>query len=105
MALKNARGDVSAASTETIYTVPAGQTAQILYCCVTNVGDAATTFTLQWTDDSDSDEVTRWLNKRQLAQNGSLELAGLILEAGDSLQLVKDVAASELEISVAIDVN
>ena len=88
----------------TAYTCPALTTAKILHCQVANVdGVNSADATVYWTDDSNSDAVTRLgLTVVVPAQTSISMLTGtLILEAGDTLVGIAS-ADSDLELSGSV---
>ena len=88
----------------TAYTCPAATTAIVLHCQVANVdGTNAADATVRWTDDSNSDKVTRLANTIPVPADTSLSvLTGvLVLEAGDTIVGVAS-ADSDLELSGSV---
>lgn len=86
-----------------IYTVPTGKVAHILGIAVANIdGTNDVDVTVQWTDASNSDTVTRLaFNLTVAAQDGrSCLVAPLALAAGDKIQALAS-AASDAEITIS----
>jgi hypothetical protein len=100
---KNFRG-VMVTGGVTAYTCPAATTAIVLHCQVANIdGVNSADATVHWTDDSNSDAVTRLgLTVVVPAQTSVSMLTGkLVLEAGDTLVGIAS-ADSKLELSGSI---
>ena len=88
----------------TAYTCPSATTAIVLHCQVANVdGVNSADATVHWTDDSNSDAVTRLgLTVVVPAQTSVAMLTGkLVLEAGDTLVGIAS-ADSDLELSGSV---
>lgn len=86
-----------------IYTVPAGEVAHIEAIIVANVhGIAEADATVQWTDASDSNAVTRLAHAVVVAAQDSRSMlaAPISLNAGDKIQALAS-ADSHLEITVS----
>lgn len=100
---KNARA-VLADTATTVYTCPAGTTAIVIGCQVTNV-DNANNCDLQfwWTDSSNTDAITSLAYDVIVPSRASYEPIGgkLVLEAGDTVKGLGS-AASDLEVSLSI---
>ena len=100
---KNFRGDLTTGGV-TVYTCPAATTAIVLHCQVANVdGTNSADVTVRWTDDSNSDAVTRLANTVAVPADTSLSvLTGkLVLEAGDTIVGVAS-ADGDLELSGSV---
>jgi parvulin-like peptidyl-prolyl isomerase len=101
---KNAELNLTATAAD-VYTCPAATTAIVMGMQVTNVH--ATTdaeVTVQWTDDSNSDKVTKlaadYLLEAKLAFS-PVVVGKLVLEAGDKLQAFADaINLAEMTVSV-----
>jgi hypothetical protein len=88
----------------TAYTCPAGTYAIVIHCQVANVdGTNSADATVRWTDDSNSDAVTRLANTVPVPADTSLSvLTGkLVLEAGDTIVGVAS-ADGDLELSGSV---
>ena len=99
---KNARAVLSTAAAD-VYTCPASTTAIVLLAQVANVTSSSVTATVQWTDASNSNAVTRLIYGVPILSSDSLGcLDGkLVLEAGDKIQGLAGVA-SVIELSVSV---
>lgn len=99
---KNARA-VLADTATTVYTCPAGTTAIVIGCQVTNVDVATVDLQLWWTDSSDTDAITYLGYDISIPTESSYEPIGgkLVLEAGDVVKGLSSVA-SDLEVSLSI---
>lgn len=103
---KNARLVLTTSGAD-IYTVPAGTTAVVIGCQVTNTGTTSYNLSLWWTDASASNAETYLAQAIPVPDAASYEPIGgrLVLEAGDKLRgfgsssSVLDVSVSVLEIS------
>lgn len=103
---KNAKRALTSGASD-IYTVPAGTTAVIIGCQVTNVGVAPYNLTLFWTDASDANAEVYFAQAIPVPDAASYEPIGgrLVLEAGDKIRgfgsssAVLDITVSILEIS------
>ncbi len=102
MALKNARGIVTTVAGTAIYTAPSGKTAQVIYMSICNTGAVDGIATVQWLDSSNSNAITRWTWEVPIEAGETLELSGLVLEAGDTLH-VRGNATATLNVSAALD--
>lgn len=99
---KNARGLLTTTAAD-IYTAPAGG-AKVTMCQVANVdGTNDVDVTVQWTDASASNAVTRLCFTATVAAKDSLSIpaGGLILESGDKIQALAS-AAGDAEITVCV---
>ena len=99
---KNARAVLSTTAAD-VYTCPADTTAIVLLAQVANVTSSNVTATVQWTDASNSNAMTRLMTGPPLPANqGMSALSGkLVLEAGDKIQAYGGtVGAIELSVSV-----
>ena len=98
---KNAKLYLSA-SAQDIYTVPASTTSIIFNTHVTNISASAESFTLTWTDSSDSDTETYIADEFSIPYQAAYEpISKLILETGDKLKGFAG-SASALQITVSI---
>lgn len=98
----NARA-VLGTSVADVYECPANTKAIVLLAQVSNTTAASATATVQWTDSSNSDAVTRLISGVSIPVGASLGcLDGkMVLEPGDKIQALASVAdALELTISV-----
>ena len=86
-----------------VYTVPAGTTAIIIGCQVTNVDTVARNLTFSWSDASDSNTETYLADLIIVPVASSFEPVGgkLILEAGDKLRGFGSTTAT-LEVTVSV---
>jgi outer membrane usher protein FimD/PapC len=98
---KNAKLYLSA-SAQDIYTVPSSTTSIIFSSHVTNISASAQSFTLTWTDSSDSDFETYLADEFSVPFQAAYEPVGkLILESGDKLKGFAG-SASALQITLSI---
>lgn len=102
IAFKNARA-VLGISAADVYVCPAGTTAIVLLAQVSNTTALPATATVQWTDASASDAVTRLIKDVPILAADALGcLDGkLVLEAGDKIQGYGGTA-SAIELSVSV---
>jgi len=86
-----------------VYTVPAGTTAIIIGCQVTNVDTSPRNLTFSWSDASDSNTETYLADLIIVPVASSFEPVGgkLILEAGDKLRGFGSTGSS-LEVTVSV---
>jgi hypothetical protein len=77
-------GGATLGTEATIYTAPAGNTVRIEHIVISN-GSTAGTVTVKFRDSSSSTDY-ELLNGVTIEANGVLELADIILEAGDSIR-------------------
>lgn len=99
---KNARA-VLADTATTVYTCPAGTTAIVIGCQVTNIDATAVDLQFWWTDASDTDAITHLGYNISIPAKAAYEpVSGkLVLEAGDTVKGLGSVA-SDLEATVSI---
>ena len=99
---KNSRA-VLADTATTVYTCPAGTTAVVIGCQVSNVDTSAVDLQLWWTDASNADAVTSLGYDISIPAASAYEPIGgkLVLEAGDVIKGLGSVA-SDLEATVSI---
>ncbi len=100
---KNFRGILTTGGV-TAYTCPAATTAIVLHCQVANVdGVNSADATVHWTDDSNSDAVTRWAKTVPVPADTSLSVVTgkPVLEAGDTIVGVAS-ADGDLELSGSV---
>lgn len=101
---KNANADLITTATD-VYVCPAGKVAIIHGAQIANVtATTETNVTVQWTDASDSDKITRiafdFRLEGKLAFNPLVDTK-LVLEAGDKLQaLAADASVCEMTLAV-----
>jgi len=98
----NARAVLGTSAVD-VYTCPASTKAIVLLAQVSNTTSSIATATVQWTDASNSDAVTRLINNVSIPVGASIGcLDGkLVLEPGDKIQALASVAdALELTMSV-----
>jgi len=99
---KNARA-VLADTATTVYTCPAGTTAIVIGCQVTNVDVASVDLQIWWTDSSDTDAITYLGYDISVPAASAYEPINgkLVLEAGDTVKGIGSVA-SDLEATVSV---
>jgi hypothetical protein len=100
---KNARAALDDTTPTVVYTVPAGTTAIVLGCQVSNVSTAPQDLEFWWTDASDTDQITYLAAELEVPAGTSYEpVAGkLVLEAGDTLTGLSE-NADDLEATVSV---
>ncbi|AHD09543.1 hypothetical protein [Phaeobacter gallaeciensis] len=95
-------GQALTTSSADVFTVPAGKVRHVTLIQVCNVdGTNAADATIQWTDASNSDAVTRLAYQVTVEAQDSrtMSVGALALAAGDKLQALAS-AASDLEMTV-----
>ena len=99
---KNARA-VLADTATTVYTCPAGTTAIVIGCQVTNIDAAAVDLQFWWTDASNTNAITYLGYDISIPTKAAYEpVSGkLVLEAGDTVKGLGSVA-SDLEATISI---
>ena len=100
---KNARA-VLADTATTVYTCPAGTTAIVIGCQVTNVDNASSNeLQFWWTDASSSDAITYLGYDIVIPSKSAYEPINgkLVLEAGDVVKGIGS-AASDLEATISV---
>ena len=99
---KNARA-VLADTATTVYTCPAGTTAIVIGCQVSNVDASAVNLQFWWTDSSNADAITYLGYDISVPAASAYEPINgkLVLEAGDVIRGLGSVA-SDLEATVSI---
>lgn len=103
---KNAKAKIQSTDT-TVYTCPSATVAIVVGCQVANVSASAEEVSVWWTDDSDTDAITRLVEDVVIPAKASLApIAGkLVLEAGDVIKAIgqtnddAEITVSVLEIS------
>lgn len=101
--LKNARKALTTTAGTAVYTAPAGG-AKVTMIQVANVhATNPVDVTVQWTDSSGSNAVTRLCLNATIDRSDALSVqaGGLILEQGDSIQALASVASSA-EITIGL---
>lgn len=102
---KNARAALTTSAAD-VYTAPSGGARVTLIQAANVDGTNSATVTVQWTDASNTDTVTRLAYQVEVAGGESIPLpgGGLILENGDKLQALAS-AASDIELTVSVVEN
>lgn len=99
---KNARAVIQTTTT-TAYTCPAATRAIVIGCQVANVSATTEKVSVWWTDDSNSDAITRLVKDLALAVGTAVGVIDgkLVLEAGDTISASGETN-NDAEISVSV---
>ncbi len=86
-----------------VYICPAGTTAIVLHCQVTNIGASNHDLSMEWTDFS-SGMLVSLASEIVVPENAAYEPIGgkLVLEAGDKISAKTDDPSEPLEVSLSV---